>query len=128
MFKRSKISMAVALTVGSLATSAVMAQSAQRVEITGSSIKRVDAETALPVTVIRREDIERSGFTTAADLIQSLPSMQGFITASKSVNGGGGGVTTASLHSIGSAYMLLRLTVVPVSYGARRRPLRSTSV
>ena len=109
MFKRSKISLAVALTVGSLASVGVLAQTAQRVEITGSSIKRVDAETALPVTVIRREDIERSGFTTAADLIQSLPSMQGFITASKSVNGGGGGVTTASLHSIGSAYTLVLL-------------------
>ena len=93
MYKKSRISVAVALALGSLASAGVLAQSSQRVEITGSSIKRVDAETSLPVTVIKREDIERSGFTTAADLIQSLPSMQGFITASKSVNGGGGGVT-----------------------------------
>ncbi len=109
MYKKSRISVAVALALGSLASAGVLAQGTQRVEITGSSIKRVDAETALPVTVIKREDIERSGFTTAADLIQSLPSMQGFITASKSVNGGGGGVTTASLHSIGSAYTLVLL-------------------
>jgi iron complex outermembrane recepter protein len=116
MFKKSKIASGVlvalggALVVGAMPALAQTATPpAQRIEITGSSIKRLDAETALPITVIKREDIERSGFTTAADLIQSLPSMQGFITASKSVNGGGGGVTTASLHSLGSAYTLVLL-------------------
>jgi len=38
----------------------------QRVEITGSSIKRLNAETALPVQLITRADIEKSGTTTAA--------------------------------------------------------------
>jgi iron complex outermembrane receptor protein len=112
MFKKTKLYSAVLVAFGgSLAVAWVpaVAQETQRVEITGSSIKRVDSETSLPITVIRREDIERSGFTTASDLIQSLPSMQGFITASKSVNGGGGGVTTASLHSLGSAYTLVLL-------------------
>ena len=112
MFKKSKVCTGVLMAFGGSLTAMVvpaLAQEVQRVEITGSSIKRVDSESALPVTVIRREDIERSGFTTAADLIQSLPSMQGFVTASKSVNGGGGGVTTASLHSIGSGYTLVLL-------------------
>jgi iron complex outermembrane receptor protein len=85
------------------------AQELQRVEITGSSIKRVDAESALPVTVITRQDIERSGVTSVTDLIQALPSMQGFLTASSSVNGGGGGATNASLHAIGSQYTLVLL-------------------
>ena len=113
MFKKTQISSAALLALGSAllvpAANAQTVQSVERIEITGSSIKRTDAETALPITVIKREDIERSGFTTAADLIQSLPSMQGFVTASKSVNGGGGGATTASLHSIGSAYTLVLL-------------------
>ena len=112
MFKTTKVCAAVITACGGgllLGGSTAIAQTTQRIEITGSSIKRTDAESALPVTVIKREDIERSGFTTAADLIQSLPSMQGFITASKSVNGGGGGVTTASLHSLGSPYTLVLL-------------------
>ena len=112
MFKKTKICSGVLAALGGsmlLASLPALAQTTQRIEITGSSIKRTDAESALPVTVIRREEIERSGFTTAADLIQSLPTMQGFITASKSVNGGGGGVTTASLHSLGSAYTLVLL-------------------
>ena len=44
----------------------------QRVEITGSSIKRIDTETALPVQLITREDIEKSGATTAAELVKNI--------------------------------------------------------
>ncbi len=112
MFKKSKLGSAVSLALGStllVAALPSLAQTPQRVEITGSSIKRIAVEGALPITVIKREDIEKSGLTSAADLIQSLPSMQGFVTASKSVNGGGGGATTASLHSIGDAYTLVLL-------------------
>ena len=108
MFRTTTITSAI-LALAATSALAQEAQKLERIEITGSSIKRVDAETALPVTVIKRSDIERSGFTTASDLIQSLPSMQGFVTASKSVNGGGGGATTASLHGLGSAYTLVLL-------------------
>jgi iron complex outermembrane recepter protein len=37
----------------------------QRVEITGSSIKRIAKEGALPVQVIRAEDLRAAGITTA---------------------------------------------------------------
>ena len=125
MFKKTKIYSAALLALGGSLTIGALpafAQVSDRVEITGSSIKRTATETSLPITVIRREEIERSGVTTAADLIQSLPSMQGFVTASKSVNGGGGGVTTASLHSIGSAYTLVLLN------GRRMAPDRKSVV
>ena len=42
-----------------------------RIEVTGSRIKRADIEGALPVTVITREDIDLSGRTTVADVLQS---------------------------------------------------------
>ncbi|MGV7208884.1 TonB-dependent receptor domain-containing protein [Oxalobacteraceae bacterium A2-2] len=81
----------------------------QRVEITGSSIKRIAAEGALPVQTLTRSDIEQSGVQNVADLVAQLPSMQGFITSSASVNGGGGGVQTASIHAIGTQYTLVLL-------------------
>eukprot|EP01036_Dinobryon_divergens_P053463 gene53463-71468_t len=112
MFQKNKLHAAVMACLGGLISAVpalVQAQETQRVEITGSSIKRIDAETALPVTVITRDQIDKTGLTTAADLVQSLPSMQGFLTASASVNGGGGGNTSASLHSIGPAYTLVLL-------------------
>ncbi|TDK24460.1 TonB-dependent receptor [Luteimonas aestuarii] len=42
-----------------------------RVQVTGSRIKRAEIEGALPVTVITREAIEVSGKTTVADLLQN---------------------------------------------------------
>src|SRR5512134_490829 len=47
-------------------------QQLERAEITGSRIKRVDAETAAPVTVITRDDIEKTGMQNVSDVIRSL--------------------------------------------------------
>ncbi len=96
-------------------------QELERVEITGSAIRRVAAEGALPITTITRADIEKSGVTTVTDLIQRLPSMQGFTAVADSVNGGGGGTTTASLHALGSRYTLVLLNgrrVAPFNTGS----------
>jgi len=41
-----------------------------KVEVTGTRIKRAEVEGALPVTVITRKDIDISGKTTVADLLQ----------------------------------------------------------
>jgi iron complex outermembrane receptor protein len=43
-----------------------------RVDITGSRLSQLEIETALPVVVIRREQIERSGATTAEELLTRL--------------------------------------------------------
>lgn len=72
-----------ALFVGasaSLATASAFAQDAatkdetvttQTVQVTGSRIKRVGAEDATPVTVITREEIDRSGDTSVADVLRN---------------------------------------------------------
>ncbi len=60
MFKRTKVSAAATVFLGGMAVwcpCPSTAQETQRIEITGSAIKRIDAETALPVTVIRTEDL-----------------------------------------------------------------------
>jgi iron complex outermembrane recepter protein len=44
----------------------------QRIEITGSSIKRVDAEGPAPVEIYTRKDIERTGATTVSELIKNI--------------------------------------------------------
>ena len=43
-----------------------------KVEVTGSHILRSDVESALPVQVITREDIERSGSTTVTELMSKV--------------------------------------------------------
>src|ERR1700675_734885 len=65
---------------GSLAAGPVLAQQAQKIEkieVTGSNIKRIEGESALPVTVISRDDIQKSGVTTAADLVDKLSANSG---------------------------------------------------
>lgn len=86
-----------------------LAQQEQRIEITGSAIKRIQSEGALPVQVIRREDIERSGATSVQELMQALPVMQGFTAEGNSVGGGGGGFTGASLRNQGETKTLVLL-------------------
>ena len=57
-----------------VSSAAVDDQDAQRVVVTGSNIKRLDAETADPVQVITRADISRTDASTLAELLESLPS------------------------------------------------------
>lgn len=113
MFKRNTLNAAVMAALG-LAGIAAQAQEAagsqqlERVEITGSSIRRAAAETALPVTTITREEITRTGATTAQDLIGLLPSSFGGTVVSNNV-GATGGAATANLRALGSKYTLVLL-------------------
>ncbi len=106
-----RVMFAGSLVIGMHAATAQEAgeQSMQRVEITGSSIKRIASEASLPVQSFNQKDIKKSGVTTVTDFIQQIPAMQGFSVAADSVGGGGGGITTASIHDIGSAYTLVLL-------------------
>lgn len=103
---------AVAMTFGNLALAHIVyAQdnvAPQKVEITGSSIKRIAAEGALPVQTITAEMIERSGATSMAELLQMMPIMQDVWTKSAGVgaSGQGQGIQNANLHGIGSNYTL----------------------
>jgi iron complex outermembrane receptor protein len=82
-----------------------------RIEITGSAIRRIEAEGALPVTVISRDAIDKSGSASVTELIQKLPAMTGgnFQQASSSVNGNGNGTTTAAIHALDQKYTLVLL-------------------
>ncbi len=43
----------------------------ERIEVTGSRIKRTDLEGVAPVTVFTADDIERSGFTSVEEILQA---------------------------------------------------------
>ena len=104
-----KVGQACAAIAIAAASQTVWAQETARVEVTGSSIKRIAQEGALPVLTLTAEDIKKTGVTNATDLIQMLPSMQGFVPSASSVNGSGAGGTTAALHSLQSKYTLVLL-------------------
>ena len=81
----------------------------QRVEITGSSIKRVDAETALPVQTVTREQIEKLGVTSTEQLLQNISanSTAGGMTSQQNAGQSSYGEATASLRGLGSQRTLV---------------------
>src|SRR5471030_2534565 len=68
---------AITVAVLTLANQAAAQQSAEpamtRVEVTGSSIKRLATEASLPVSTVKAEDFIKQGITTLADIMMSLP-------------------------------------------------------
>jgi len=105
------VRLALAVLAGSamFAGAAVAQEQIQKVEITGSAIKRINVEGALPVQRLTQEAIARSGATTVADLIQALPAMQGFQIEAAAAGTNSGGRVSASLHGIGEEYTLVLL-------------------
>lgn len=103
MFKRTKISAAAAVLLGGVAALTAVpsvAQEAQRIEITGSSIRRIAGETALPVTVIRVEDLTRQGVTSTEQAISRIAANQSNFGASSSIGGTTGGKSEADLRGL----------------------------
>jgi outer membrane receptor protein involved in Fe transport len=83
------------------------AQTLDRIEVTGSRIRRVDAEDASPVVTIDREAIEKTGKLTIGDLVQELPNIAGAATNPTVNNGGGTGASTIDLRGFGSQRTLV---------------------
>jgi len=73
-----RTAMAVAIALAATAGAPLVLAQAQekkieKIEVTGSNIKRIDAEGPAPVLVLTREDIDKSGAQTVADLMRNLP-------------------------------------------------------
>lgn len=82
-----------------------------RVEITGSAIKAIQSETPLPITVVTREQIEKAGLTTAAEIMARVSANVNGLGDGISINVGGDqrGFNSANLRGIGSSSTLVLL-------------------
>lgn len=106
--------------VGSLAllglASHVCAQSTERVEITGSLIKRIASEGALPVQTFTRADLARQGITSVEQVIMvlningnGLDNLAGNADVVAGAARGNNGATSANLRGQGSNATLVLL-------------------
>jgi len=110
---------ALAVLLGPLAPTA-FAQPVERVEITGSSIKRIEGESALPVQVITRKELDQSGATNVEQFMQGLGvALQGNNNTVAASNSGAatGGVSGISLRGLGSQRTLVLIDGKRVSAG-----------
>lgn len=112
MFKRTKLSSGVLIALGGvlLATSAPsFAQTTERVEITGSLIRKIDSETSLPTTTLKADDLRRLGATNAEQVVKFITQNQSGTVTSTSVSGTNGAAAYADLRSLGASRTLVLL-------------------
>ncbi|TQU04190.1 TonB-dependent receptor, partial [Xanthomonas perforans] len=76
-------------------------QTLDQINVTGTHLRRVDAETASPVVVIDRQRIEDSGQNTLGQLLQRLPMMAGFQTGPALNSNFSHGRALVSLRNLG---------------------------
>lgn len=90
--------------------------------VTGTYLKRMEEERALPVTVVTSEEVQLRGVATAAELLGSVP-QAGRVPISESQASGAdarGDIATISLRGLGSGNTLVllngrRITPHPIS-------------
>jgi iron complex outermembrane receptor protein len=73
----------------------------ERIEVTGSRIKRADMETASPVSTIDAATIVASGATSIDGILQSMTAAGGAMT-NPGINNGSGGNARVNLRGLGS--------------------------
>ena len=112
-------------------------QKGERIEITGSNIKRVQDEGALPVQVITRKDIERRGVTSVEELMMTI-SANGTGADNLSSNVGiqlgttdrnNNGNSSANLRGLGASSTLVLLNGRRISnHGAKGNAVDLSSI
>ena len=117
MFQHKKISLAVSQAIGLGIAAAVgmgaFAQTAttEKTVVTGSNLRGVLEEQSLPVVVITREELAKSGAVNIEQVVQQLSasSSAGATTGSMLAGNATYGVSTASLRGLGAARTLVLL-------------------
>ncbi|WP_242108876.1 TonB-dependent receptor plug domain-containing protein [Luteimonas aquatica] len=93
------------------------AKTLDTVQVTGSRIKKAELETAVPVQVLTREDIDRSGYSSVSDIVQNLTASGAGLNTKFNSSGnfgfppdGGGvgaGAATVDLRHLGAKRVLV---------------------
>jgi len=115
MHKQTRITAAVLMAVSGFSAMAQTtpetpaSQQMERVTVTGSAIKRLDAETAVPVTVFKMKDLQQQGLTTVEQILGTLTASQTSLGTSQAVGSSTGGASFADLRGVGANKTLVLL-------------------
>ena len=109
MIQKKQLAVAIAATfvAAGVAYAQSTPQKVEKVEVTGSNIKRIDVETVAPVDVITREQIERSGQPTIADVLRNVPANSGNSYSESFSNSFAPGASGISLRGLGQKTTLV---------------------
>ncbi len=112
----------IALAVCSLFTSAWAQDGGQKVEVTGSLIKRADRETPSVVQTITSEQIKQSGYASVEELMRTLGVVDASLVDDAKATGFVSGLSTNSLRGFGSQSTLTLIN------GRRVAPVASVDI
>lgn len=119
MYNKSRVSKSISLAlvfsassvltaIPSFSALAEEADDVERIEVTGSRIKRTDLESAVPITSISRSDFEAVGALNVADVLNQSPvSIEGLGTSNNTFAGSTIGLQTTQLRGLGSSRTLV---------------------
>lgn len=118
---QKRLCVAIAHALGALVVSTAVhaQQTMEKIEVTGSNIKRVDTETPSPVQIITRDEIQKSGQRDIAELLRNVSAVSAGSQLDNSSGSFSGGAQTASLRGLGSASTLVLLNgrrMTPAAY------------
>lgn len=106
MIKRTVLARSLLIAFGGSAVLAGLParaadEAVQRITVTGSNIKRTDSETASPVQVLTRADIEKSGKQSIQEVLRGLTADGGGSIPASFTNGFASGSAAVSLRGMG---------------------------
>lgn len=92
-----------------MATAQTSGETIQKVEVTGSSIKRAEAETISVIQTLSRKDIEQTGKSSIADVVRSISADNNGSISGSFTNGFAGSASGVSLRglSVSSTLVLI---------------------
>ncbi|WP_133406420.1 TonB-dependent receptor plug domain-containing protein [Parashewanella tropica] len=103
--KAVRLALIAGATSATLSTANVIAAeesaNVERIQVTGSRIKRTDMETANPVVVLSADDMAKQGFTNVQDALENLSATTGAVTT-QSVHGYTPSASAISLRGAGA--------------------------
>lgn len=124
--KQGHLNRLIALALGTSLTMPVVAQEndVERIEVTGSRIKRADLEGPSPVLMISRDDISKTGFDNLQQILERLPvaGVGSFSTQGNNQDSTANGAAAISLRGFGADATLVlingrRVSISPFAEG-----------
>jgi iron complex outermembrane recepter protein len=108
--RRKQMLLAVfAALAASQLTPALAQQKVEKIEVTGSNIKRIDSEGVAPVQVITKTDIEQTGKSTVAEVLRSISANSANSLNEVFTNSFSPGASGLSLRGLGQKSTLVLL-------------------
>lgn len=104
-----------------------------KVTVTGSRIKRADVEGPAPVTVVTAADIEKQGFSTVYDALNTLSQFTGTVQNQLNANGFTPNASFLNIRGLGPGYQLVlingrRAADYPLPYNSQSNAVNLANI